>query len=161
MLELLSGEEPLKYRYDKATGDFERTSVIETAKAVIDGGGDGDTEGQLRRWVDRRLGDSFPVTVEPWRITPVALMAPVTLPVIVEPISWTRSECEGPPKPWIPKSPLSRMETLLTMTFFPLTAEETLSRITPFEMVHFPNFPENPESGPGTKLPHQTPSLPA
>ncbi|CDY65529.1 BnaCnng47490D [Brassica napus] len=52
MLELLSGEEPLKYRYEKSTGDFERTSVIETAKA-----------GRLRRWMDRRLGDSFPVTV--------------------------------------------------------------------------------------------------
>ncbi|CDY08045.1 BnaC03g34780D [Brassica napus] len=52
MLELLSGEEPLKYRYEKSIGDFERTSVIETAKA-----------GRLRRWMDRRLGDSFPVKV--------------------------------------------------------------------------------------------------
>ncbi|KAG2258247.1 hypothetical protein Bca52824_077541 [Brassica carinata] len=49
MLEL-SGEEPLRYRYERATGDFERTSVIETARAAIEGG---DTEG----------GDSFPVTV--------------------------------------------------------------------------------------------------
>ncbi|EOA25105.1 hypothetical protein CARUB_v10018412mg [Capsella rubella] len=62
MLELLSGEEPLKYRYDKSTGDFERTSVIETAAAAIDEG-DGDKEGRLRRWMDRRLVDSFPVTV--------------------------------------------------------------------------------------------------
>ncbi|KAJ0255433.1 Protein kinase superfamily protein [Hirschfeldia incana] len=61
MLELLSGEEPLKYRYDKSTGDFERSSVIETARAVVEGGG--DVEGRLRRWMDRRLGDSFPVTV--------------------------------------------------------------------------------------------------
>ncbi|KAG2324892.1 hypothetical protein Bca4012_039387 [Brassica carinata] len=60
MLELLSGEEPLKYRYEKSKGDFERTSVIETARAVVDGG---DVEGGLRRWMDRRLGDSFPVTV--------------------------------------------------------------------------------------------------
>ncbi|KAF8114746.1 hypothetical protein N665_0034s0085 [Sinapis alba] len=60
MLELLTGEEPLRYRYEKSTGDFERTSVIETAKAAIDGG---DVEGRLRRWMDRRLGDSFPVTV--------------------------------------------------------------------------------------------------
>ncbi|KFK34948.1 hypothetical protein AALP_AA5G214900 [Arabis alpina] len=58
MLELLTGEEPLKYRYDKSTGDFERTSVIETAKAVVGGG-----EGTLRRWIDQRLGDSFPVLV--------------------------------------------------------------------------------------------------
>ncbi|CAN6910900.1 unnamed protein product [Brassica oleracea] len=63
MLELLSGEEPLKYMYEKSTGDFERTSVIETAKAVVDGGDGGDVEGRLRRWIDRRLADSFPVTV--------------------------------------------------------------------------------------------------
>ncbi|XP_010427576.1 PREDICTED: lysM domain receptor-like kinase 3 [Camelina sativa] len=62
MLELLSGEEPLKYRYDKSTGDFERTSVIETARAAIEDG-DGDREGRVRRWMDGRLGDSFPVTV--------------------------------------------------------------------------------------------------
>ncbi|VYS60656.1 unnamed protein product [Arabidopsis thaliana] len=62
MLELLSGEEPLKYRYDKATGDFERTSVIETARAAIEDG-DGDRDGRLRRWMDRRLEDSFSVTV--------------------------------------------------------------------------------------------------
>uniref|UniRef100_A0A1J3F2V1 LysM domain receptor-like kinase 3 n=1 Tax=Noccaea caerulescens TaxID=107243 RepID=A0A1J3F2V1_NOCCA len=62
MLELLSGEEPLKYRYDKTTGDFERTSVIETAGAAIDGG-ESDVEGRLRRWMDRRLEDSFPVAV--------------------------------------------------------------------------------------------------
>ncbi|KAF8102111.1 hypothetical protein N665_0201s0398 [Sinapis alba] len=79
MLELLSGEEPLKYRYDKATGDFERTSVVETAKAVIDGG-DGDTEGRLRRWVDRRLGDSFPVTVVE-KLTRLALECVVEDPV--------------------------------------------------------------------------------
>ncbi|KAH0912276.1 hypothetical protein HID58_035597 [Brassica napus] len=68
------------YRYDKATGDFERTSVIETAKAVIDGGGDGDTEGRLRRWVDRRLGDSFPVTVVE-KLTRLALECVVEDPV--------------------------------------------------------------------------------
>ncbi|KAH0865213.1 hypothetical protein HID58_082424 [Brassica napus] len=69
MLELLSGEEPLKYRYDKATGDFERTSVIETAKA-----------GLLRRWVDRRLGDSFPVAVVE-KLTRLALECAVEDPV--------------------------------------------------------------------------------
>lgn len=78
MLELLSGEEPLKYRYDKATGDFERTSVIETAKAVVIDGG--DTEGRLRRWIDRRLGDSFPVTVVE-KLTRLALECVVEDPV--------------------------------------------------------------------------------
>ncbi|CAK7332271.1 unnamed protein product [Dovyalis caffra] len=64
LLELLSGEEPLKYKYDKSRGDFIRTSVIETARAAIDdGGGVGGMEGRLRRWVDRRLKDSFHVEV--------------------------------------------------------------------------------------------------
>ena len=68
ILELLCGEEPLKYKYDKSTGDFVRTSVIDTARAVIDDDGDGGEggggrEGRLRKWVDRRLNDSFPIDV--------------------------------------------------------------------------------------------------
>jgi serine/threonine protein kinase len=59
ILELLSGEEPLKYKYDKTKGDFVKTSVIETAIATIDD----DISGRLRKWVDRRLSDSFPVDV--------------------------------------------------------------------------------------------------
>ncbi|XP_015953777.1 probable receptor-like protein kinase At1g33260 [Arachis duranensis] len=58
MLELLSGEEPLKFRYDKKSGEFVRTSVIDVARAAGDGG-----EGALRRWVDKRLKDSFPIEV--------------------------------------------------------------------------------------------------
>ncbi|KAG4145616.1 hypothetical protein ERO13_D05G105600v2 [Gossypium hirsutum] len=58
ILELLSGEEPLKYRYDKETGDFLRTSVIDTATAAMAEGREG-----LRQWVDRRMNDSFPVEV--------------------------------------------------------------------------------------------------
>ncbi|XWS74313.1 hypothetical protein CRYUN_Cryun02cG0204200 [Craigia yunnanensis] len=58
ILELLSGEEPLKYRYDKKTGNFLRTSVMEMAAAAAAEGGEG-----LRRWIDRRLNDSFPVEV--------------------------------------------------------------------------------------------------
>ncbi|XVF05710.1 hypothetical protein REPUB_Repub05bG0195900 [Reevesia pubescens] len=58
ILELLSGEEPLKYRYDKKTGDFLRTSVIDTAEAAAAEGRE-----RLRRWIDRRLNDSFPVDV--------------------------------------------------------------------------------------------------
>ncbi|XP_065864980.1 protein LYK5-like isoform X1 [Euphorbia lathyris] len=69
ILELLSGEEPFKYKYSKSRGDFTRTSLIETAKAVIDGGvvedGEGreGRDGRLRRWIDRRMKDSFPVEV--------------------------------------------------------------------------------------------------
>lgn len=58
ILELLSGQEPLKYRYDKETGVFLRTSVIDTATAATAEGREG-----LRKWVDRRLNDSFPVEV--------------------------------------------------------------------------------------------------
>uniref|UniRef100_A0A2N9JAJ5 Protein kinase domain-containing protein n=1 Tax=Fagus sylvatica TaxID=28930 RepID=A0A2N9JAJ5_FAGSY len=64
ILELLSGEEPLKYKHDKATGDVVRTSVIETAAAVFEEGDDRfGPEYRLRFWVDRRLNDSFPVDV--------------------------------------------------------------------------------------------------
>uniref|UniRef100_A0A6N2KR82 Protein kinase domain-containing protein n=2 Tax=Salix viminalis TaxID=40686 RepID=A0A6N2KR82_SALVM len=63
LLELLSGEEPFKYRYDKSRGDFMRTSVLETARAAIADGDGGGREGRLRRWIDGRLKDSFPVEV--------------------------------------------------------------------------------------------------
>jgi serine/threonine protein kinase len=56
ILELLSGEEPFKYKYDKAKGEFVRSTVIEAARVAIEGDG-------LRRWVDRKLKDSFPVEV--------------------------------------------------------------------------------------------------
>ncbi|XP_048137097.1 protein LYK5 [Rhodamnia argentea] len=64
LLELLSGEEPFKYKYDKESGDFVRTSIVETARAAVDGwDGGGGVEGRLRKWMDRRLRDSFPVEV--------------------------------------------------------------------------------------------------
>ncbi|GAV62642.1 Pkinase domain-containing protein [Cephalotus follicularis] len=64
VLELLSGEEPLKYKLDKIRGDYVRTSLIETARdAIQGGGGGGGGHGRLRTWVDRRLKDSFPVEV--------------------------------------------------------------------------------------------------
>jgi hypothetical protein len=54
LLELLSGEEPARYRFDRGTEEFQRVSVLETAAAAVAGGA-------VRNWVDRRLGDSFPV----------------------------------------------------------------------------------------------------
>ncbi|PNX95823.1 lysM domain receptor-like protein kinase 3-like protein [Trifolium pratense] len=73
MLELLSGEEPLKFKFDEKRRDFVRISVIESARAAVDGGdGDGSVEGKLRMWVDRRLKDSFPVDVAE-KLTRVAL----------------------------------------------------------------------------------------
>ncbi|KAL3750970.1 hypothetical protein ACJRO7_011882 [Eucalyptus globulus] len=63
LLELLSGEEPFKYKYNKESREFVRTSIIDTARAAVDGDGGGGAEGRLRKWVDRRLSDSFPVEV--------------------------------------------------------------------------------------------------
>ncbi|KAM7258393.1 hypothetical protein ACFE04_014134 [Oxalis oulophora] len=66
ILELLSGEEPFKYKLDKKNGDFVRTSVIDMARVAVEDGGDNDNggvEGRVRRWVDKRLKDSFPVDV--------------------------------------------------------------------------------------------------
>ncbi|XP_042475371.1 lysM domain receptor-like kinase 3 [Macadamia integrifolia] len=76
LLELLSGEEPLKYKMDKETGSYRRVSVIETAREAMgestgeeaSGGGGG----RLRRWVDRKLKDSFPLDVAE-KMTRVAL----------------------------------------------------------------------------------------
>lgn len=56
MLEILSGEEPLKYRLDGDSGGYERVSLVERAAEAVEGSG-------LRRWIDRRLRDSFPVEV--------------------------------------------------------------------------------------------------
>ncbi|KAK6943839.1 Protein kinase domain [Dillenia turbinata] len=65
LLELLSGEEPLKYVFERESGVFRRVSIIENAREVLGGGGDdgGGEEGRLRRWMDRRLRDSYPVEV--------------------------------------------------------------------------------------------------
>lgn len=54
LLELVSGQEPVRYELlNRGTGEYERTSLIDTAAAAV-------AEG-MRRWVDRRLRDSFPV----------------------------------------------------------------------------------------------------
>ncbi|KAF5794617.1 putative protein kinase RLK-Pelle-LysM family [Helianthus annuus] len=56
VLEILSGEEPLKYRKENESGDYVRVSLIETAREAVESGG-------VRRWMDRRLKDSFPEEV--------------------------------------------------------------------------------------------------
>ncbi|KAK3034108.1 hypothetical protein RJ639_034460 [Escallonia herrerae] len=53
VLELLTGEEPLKYVFDGEGGGYFRVSVVETARAAVGSGG-------VRRWVDKRLRDSYP-----------------------------------------------------------------------------------------------------
>lgn len=50
--------EALKYRVDEETGAYVRISVVEAAREAVEGGGGG-----IRKWVDRRLKDSFPVEV--------------------------------------------------------------------------------------------------
>ncbi|KAK2968176.1 hypothetical protein RJ640_018269 [Escallonia rubra] len=59
VLELLTGEEPLKYVFDGEGGGYVRVSVVETARAAVGGGGGGG----VRRWVDKRLRDSYPADV--------------------------------------------------------------------------------------------------
>ncbi|XP_031374842.1 lysM domain receptor-like kinase 3 isoform X2 [Punica granatum] len=54
ILELLSGEEALKYVFDD--GRQKRVSVIERAREAVNGG-------DVRRWIDKRLKDSYPVDV--------------------------------------------------------------------------------------------------
>lgn len=56
VLELLSGEEALRFEFD-GDGSYRRLSVVETAKAAA------DEHGGTRKWVDKRLRDSFPMEV--------------------------------------------------------------------------------------------------
>ncbi|XP_008789564.2 lysM domain receptor-like kinase 3 [Phoenix dactylifera] len=64
LLELLSGDEPLKYRFDEEQKDLHRVSLIETARKTIwteEDSTEQDRRWRVRRWVDRRLRDSYPV----------------------------------------------------------------------------------------------------
>ena len=56
VLELLSGAEALKYEFDDS-GGYTRVSVVETARMAA------KEDGGARRWVDKRLKDSFPLHV--------------------------------------------------------------------------------------------------
>ncbi|KAJ9555537.1 hypothetical protein OSB04_010151 [Centaurea solstitialis] len=74
VLELLSGEEPVRFRYDKEKGNYVKVLVVETARRAVEGDGGDEAEigGRLRRWVDGRLKDSFPVAVVE-KLTRIAL----------------------------------------------------------------------------------------
>ncbi|KAL9244339.1 hypothetical protein vseg_018126 [Gypsophila vaccaria] len=65
LIELLSGEEPVKYKLDKTTKEYKKICVVEAAIAVVEDciGGGVEREGKIRKWVDRRLRDSYPVDV--------------------------------------------------------------------------------------------------
>ncbi|XP_058083697.1 protein LYK5-like [Magnolia sinica] len=56
ILEIFSGEERLKYRFDEGRSEYERISLIETVKDALERAEDG----MLRRWMDPRMKDSFP-----------------------------------------------------------------------------------------------------
>ncbi|CAO2835332.1 unnamed protein product [Amaranthus hypochondriacus] len=58
VLELLSGEEPMKVKIDSGNGIFRKISLIETAREAV-----GSGTGKFRQWMDRRLRDSYPVEV--------------------------------------------------------------------------------------------------
>ncbi|XP_021732339.1 protein LYK5-like [Chenopodium quinoa] len=62
LVELLSGEEPVKYTYNKATKEYIKLSAVESGRAVVEEGGV-EREGRLRKWIDIRLKDSYPVEV--------------------------------------------------------------------------------------------------
>ncbi|KAI3838743.1 hypothetical protein MKX03_004689 [Papaver bracteatum] len=68
ILELLSSEEPIRVIFDKVNGQYRNVSVIETAREAVESE---DFE-RIRRWIDRRLKDSFPVEIAE-KLTSVAL----------------------------------------------------------------------------------------
>ncbi|OIV89657.1 hypothetical protein TanjilG_10663 [Lupinus angustifolius] len=59
VLELLSGEEALRFELDsdESGGGYRRVSVVETARIAA------EEHGGVRKWVDKRLKDSYPVEV--------------------------------------------------------------------------------------------------
>ncbi|XP_020593683.1 lysM domain receptor-like kinase 3 [Phalaenopsis equestris] len=78
LLELISGEVPVKFKFDQVSKEYRSISLIEMAREVFGEAGL-DKEGmqsgaeeldmvegrrmRIRQWVDRRLKDSFPVEV--------------------------------------------------------------------------------------------------
>lgn len=60
LLELLSGHEPIRYVADEGGRGIRRIGLIQSLNIVISEAGD-NFAGRLRRWMDPRLRDSFPV----------------------------------------------------------------------------------------------------
>uniref|UniRef100_A0A0A9HS53 Protein kinase domain-containing protein n=1 Tax=Arundo donax TaxID=35708 RepID=A0A0A9HS53_ARUDO len=87
LLELLSGQEPVRYELvNRATGEYERTSLIEAAEAAAAEGGEA-----MRRWVDRRLRDSFPVDAAE-SLTALALRCVGKDPLARPDMSWVAAK---------------------------------------------------------------------
>lgn len=60
LLELLSGHEPIRYVADEGGRGMRRIGLIQSLNILISEAGD-NFAGRLRRWMDPRLRDSFPV----------------------------------------------------------------------------------------------------
>lgn len=58
LLELLSGQDPVKLHYDAAKNEYTRVSLIEGLSSIVS---EPDCLGRLRSWIDPRLKDSYPV----------------------------------------------------------------------------------------------------
>ncbi|CAD6241686.1 unnamed protein product [Miscanthus lutarioriparius] len=88
LLELVSGQEPVRYELvNRGTGEYERTSLIDTAAAAVaEGGGEG-----MRRWVDRRLRDSFPVDAAEL-LTTLALRCVAKDPLARQEMAWVAAK---------------------------------------------------------------------
>jgi serine/threonine protein kinase len=57
ILELLSGLEAVRFELEGNDGGYKRVSVVDTAREAL------KEHGGVRKWVDRRLKDSFPMDV--------------------------------------------------------------------------------------------------
>ncbi|KAJ3672170.1 hypothetical protein LUZ60_006891 [Juncus effusus] len=82
LLELISGEEPIKFRFRKDRKEFERVSLIDTANKAVETGAEG-----VRKWVDSRLRDSFPIDSAE-RLILVALKCVESDPAARPDMSW-------------------------------------------------------------------------
>ncbi|CAL5020261.1 unnamed protein product [Urochloa decumbens] len=92
LLELVSGQEPVRYEMvNRGTGEYQRTSLIETAEAVAAAAEGGAGEGGMRRWVDRRLKDSFPVEAAE-ALTALALRCVAKDPLARPDMSWVAAK---------------------------------------------------------------------
>ncbi|GLJ22994.1 hypothetical protein SUGI_0433840 [Cryptomeria japonica] len=58
LLELLTGQEPVKFSFDATKNQYKRVSLTETLFQMIS---ESDFSAKLRTWIDPRLKDSYPV----------------------------------------------------------------------------------------------------
>ncbi|KAG0535517.1 hypothetical protein BDA96_04G372700 [Sorghum bicolor] len=85
LLELVSGQEPVRYELvNRGTGEYERTSLIDTAAAAV-------AEEGMRRWVDRRLRDSFPIDAAE-SLTTLALRCVAKDPLARPDMAWVAAK---------------------------------------------------------------------